>query len=398
MAGTPAISDLVTPVFGVRGTAAAAVGAVAIAGLAAYDPASAGVAALVGAGLLLATIHPVLVAPYLAFALPLGDWHPQFGGVQAPALEAAAVGAALGCVPRVFGLRGERIRPAAADVAFAALFAGVLLSGAGPAPKSVWAHNVVLWGALTIVFFVTTRAMRSGTARGLFLCGIAVTGAAEAIVTIVQYVEGSSGRFSRLGGAIVYPQPVGTLDNPNAAAPFLVICMLLLAGRALAERRVRRAVAASAAVVVGVGSLLPYSRGGWISLAAGLLAWSAAQRRARYLIGMIVVLGGLLGAALVVGGTFGARLSSIGSRHFSSLYGFRLTLAGRAAHIIAHHPLTGAGVFHEVGTYAGRPTLATHPHDLLLGVAVFFGVPAAVAFLGVLLLALRGAARAALRG
>ena len=40
--------------------------------------------------------------------------------------------------------------------------------------------------------------------------------------------------------------------------------------------------------------------------------------------------------------------------------------------------------------YAGRPDLATHPHNLFLGLAVFFGIPAALAFAGLVLLALPG--------
>ena len=397
MAGTPAISRVRIPSIGLRTSGATVAGVVVVASLAAYDPALSGIAALFAAGLLLASIHPGLVAPYLALALPLGHWHPDVIGSQAPALEAASVGVALGCLPQLISRRAEPIRLGAADAAFAVFFAGVVLSGAGPAPKGAWAHSVVFWGALTIAFVTSSRAMRSGVSRALLLGGVAVAGAAEAIVTIVQYAQGASQRFSRLGGAIVYPQPVGTLENPNAAAPFLVLCVLLLAGRALAEPRGRRALVVAVAVLIGVASLLPYSRGGWIALAAGLIAWSAVQRQARYLVATIAGLGGLLAAAIVFGGTFGSRITSLASRRFSDLYGFRWTLAQRAVHHIVDHPLTGTGVFHEFGIYAGRPSLATHPHDLLLGVAVFFGIPAALGFLAVLLYAFRGAIRASLR-
>ena len=373
-------------------------GAVVVASLAAYDPALSGIAALFAAGLLLASIHPGLVAPYLALALPLGHWHPDVIGSQAPALEAASVGVALGCLPRLFSRGAKPIRLGAADAAFAVFFAGVVLSGAGPAPKGSWAHDVVFWGGLTIAFVTSSRALRSGPARLLFLGGVAVTGAVEAIITIVQYAQGASERFSRLGGAIVYPQPVGTLENPNAAAPFLVLCMLLLAGRALAEPRGRRAMVVAVAALIGVASFLPYSRGGWIALAVGLVAWSGLQRQARYLIGTVAVLGGLLLTAIAFGGTFGSRITSLASHHFSDLYGFRWTLAQRAVHHIVDHPLTGTGVFHEIGTYAGRPSLATHPHDLLLGVAVFFGIPAALGFLAVLVFAFRGSIQASLQG
>jgi hypothetical protein len=353
--------------------------------------AAGGVAAFFGAGLLVTSIRPGLAAPFLALATPLGYWHPHMRGVQVPSLEAASIGAALGCLPGVIRFRG---RPVAADIAFAALLGGILLSGAGTPPRGQWTHNVVLWGSLTVVFVAAHRSMRARRYRVAFLAGIGVAGLAEAVIALVQYVQGSSGRFSHLGGAIVYPQPTGTLENPNALAPYLVVCVLLLAGAALAERAWRRAAVFIVAGVIGIGSLVPYSRGGWISLATGALAWSGAQRRTRSLIATAAVLAATLTTALVFGGTFGARLSSLASRKFSDLYGFRLTLAERAVHIIVHHPLTGTGVFHEIGTYAGRPSLATHPHDLLLGVAVFFGIPSALAFLAVLIAAGRGALRA----
>jgi hypothetical protein len=362
------------------------------------NPGAGGIGAFFGAGLLVASLHPGLAVPFLALATPLGYWQAQLGGIQVGSLEAASLGLALGCLRHLLRTRDLLRRPAGADVAFAALVGFILLSGAGSRARGEWAHEVALWGSLAVVFAASQPALRARWVRLGFLAAVAVAALVEAIVAIVQYVEGSSGRFSQLGGAIVYPQPTGTLEHPNAVAPYLVACTLLLAGAALAERRARRGAVAAIAVVVGIGSVVPYSRGGWISLAAGLLAWSAAQRRARSLLVMMGVLGSLLAAALLFGGTFGARLSSIVSSRFSDLYGFRLTLASRALHIIAHHPLTGTGVFHETGTYAGRPTLATHPHDLLLGVAVFFGVPAALAFLALLLAAFRGALRAVADG
>jgi hypothetical protein len=404
MTGTPAGADpVLTPVLHVRARAGLpyAVSLVVLAGVAVavafFDPSAGAIVAFFGLGLLLAAIHPGLAAPYLALATPFGYWHPQLAGVQIPALEAAAFGAAIGCSRRLV-VRGEARRLVGADVAFAALLGGVLISGLGSPPRADWAHDVVFWGSLLVVFVAAHRSMRARLARTMFLLGIGIAGFAEAIVAIVQYFEGSAGRFSRLGGAIVYPQPTGTLENPNALAPYLVVAMLLLAGAALAEPAGRRAIIFAAAAVIGIGSLVPFSRGGWISLAVGLLAWSGAQRRTRRLLATIATLGALLTAALLFGGTFGARLSSLASRRFSDLYGFRLTLADRAVHIIAHHPLTGTGFFHEIGTYAGRPSLATHPHNLLLGVAVFFGIPAALAFIALLVLAMRGALRAVVDG
>jgi hypothetical protein len=360
-----------------------------------YDPAAGAVAALFGLGLILAATNPAFAAPYLAAATPVAVWHPSFGGTQAPALEAAAFGCALGCAPRLLLLRS---RLANMDWLMVAIFAGIVISGLGPTPRAAWAHNVLFWGSLTVVFVVGRRSFRRLPARRLFAYSIGAAATAEAIVALVQFIQGSSGRFSRLGGAIVYPQPTGTLEHPNALAPYLVMAALLIAGAAFAERGWSRGVLAAIAVFVGVGSILPFSRGGWIALAAALLVWGGARQRRNGFLLTAGALGAVLAITLLVGGTFGARLSSLASRKFSDLYGFRLELARRAVHIIVHHPLTGTGVFHETGMYAGRPTLATHPHDLPLGLAVFFGIPTALAFAGLFVMAVRSALRAVISG
>ena len=100
---------------------------------------------------------------------------------------------------------------------------------------------------------------------------------------------------------------------------------------------------------------------------------------------------GAAALALSGAGAIGARVSSLFSGEARpELYDFRLDLVERAARIVADHPLTGLGDFEEVGVYAGRPDIATHPHNLLLGLAVFFGIPAALAFAGLVLLAFMG--------
>jgi len=148
--------------------------------------------------------------------------------------------------------------------------------------------------------------------------------------------------------------------------------------------------------VLLAGTIAPFSRGAWISLAAGIAVFVVAERRHRLLVGaagagLAVVAGAV---AVLDRGPLGERISSLFSGDAVSLYGFRATLVRRAIDVISHHPLTGAGRFLEQGLYAGRPTLATHPHDMLLGVAVFFGIPAALAFTALLALAVRAAWRA----
>jgi O-antigen ligase len=354
---------------------------------------AAGVVAVLGLGFSVSVLDRAYAAPYLMALTPLGFWHPRIGGIQAPALESAAIGCAVACLPHVLRqLRRRRL--GAAELTFAVLVICILLSGLGPTPAGLWAHRFLFWGSLAVVFAASVETLREVAHRRLFLLAAGTAAFAEAIVALVQYVQGSAGRFSRLGGAIVYPQPKGTLEHPNSLALYLAVSALLMAGVALAERRRRRVAAATAAIVTALGSLVPFSRGGWIALAAGVVVWGAAQRRPGRLLAICAILLAVPAVAVAAGGTFGARLSSLASRRFDDLYGFRWELAKDAVRIAAHHPLTGTGVFNEVGVYAGRPTLATHPHDLVLGVAVFFGIPAAVAFVTLLALAIRSSWRA----
>lgn len=336
------------------------------------------------------------VAPFLAVLLPIGFAQTSVHGVQIVPLHTAVVGAAAGYALSLLRER-RRVEAGPADVAFGAFVLFVVVSGGGPVAKARWLHDVVLWGGLAIVFHCAVRALETRPNRRLLYVALAVAGVTEAMYAIVEYVRTAGSRFFRLGGAIVYPQPQATLQHPNALGGFLVLCLLLLVGAGLSERGRARMVFLAAAAVVALGTVTPFSRGAWISAAAGLLALVAVERGNRRLLGSgaAVLVAGTAAVAAFDHGPVGARLRSLASGDLSSLYGFRLKLARDALDIMARHPLTGSGRFDVVGTYAGRPVVAPHPHDLLLGVAVFFGIPAAVAFAALLVLAFRGAWRAA---
>jgi O-antigen ligase len=347
------------------------------------------------AGAVIAFENPPLVPAFLALLLPLGFAVTSVAGVQIALLHSAVFGAAGGYLLR---LNRDRRRPelGLSDAIFGVFVLGVALSGAGPVAKAPWLHDLALWASLGVVFHCSARVLAEQTARRRLYIALATAALFEAGYAIAQFVAASHSRFSRLGGAIVYPQPKATLQHPNALGAFLVFALLVLVGVALSGRNGWRLAWLGAVLVVGLGTVAPFSRGAWISLAGGGLALILVERRHRRVLGGIAA--GLVVAAgafaVLDNGALGARLSSIFSGDVSSLYGFRGTLAHRALDVIAAHPLTGAGRFSEVGTYAGRPTLATHPHDLLLGVGVFFGIPAALAFAALLALAVRATWRA----
>jgi hypothetical protein len=356
-------------------------------------------AALFVVGLWIGLSRPGAVAAFLALLLPIGFSVPTVYGVQVPLLFAAATGVGGGYAVRLVrartvpGLEGP-------DLVFAALVAGVAISGAGPVGKPTWLHDLVLWASLALAFHCSVRGLAEWSARRLLYAALAVSAFAESVYAIDEYIQAAHSRFFRLGGAIVYPQPQATLQHPNSLGGFLALALLVLIGAALAERRSVGRLALVPLVVICFGVVAPFSRGGWISLAAGAGAFVAVTRHHRRLAGSIALTLVLAATAVAIfdRGPLGQRLTSLFHGHMGSLYGFRVTLARKAVDAIAHHPITGAGSFLAKGIYAGRLTVATHPHDLLLGVAVFFGLPSAAAFAALLVMAVRGALRASRLG
>jgi O-antigen ligase len=355
-------------------------------------PVAAGLGALALVALVAGAIRTALIGPFVALLLPAGEPAHVLGAQVSP-LEAVVGGAALGYLVGVVSRR-ERPRTALADWVFAALLAAMAISMLGPVDTSDRAREILFWGALGVVFHgVRCDLQRSRKTRGL-LTALATSALIEASMGLYEYVDRWSDRFSSLHGAIVYPLPQGSMGHPNALAQFLVLVSLAVLALALAEGG---AVRRLGFMVAGAGALalvVTFSRASWIAFAAGASVYLVDRRTRRpVLAGGAVALAAAAGLALFNGGAIGARISSLFGSESSELYDFRFELMGRAARIVAAHPLTGSGHFEESGVYAGRPDLATHPHNLFLGIAVFFGAPAAIAFGALVLIAARSAWR-----
>jgi O-antigen ligase len=355
-------------------------------------------AALFLGGLLLGARHRSAVPASAALALPFGFSVTSLAGVQVGLLDALLWGTAVGYASSfVSARRLPELSPA--DVAVAAFVVGVGISGASAVGKGHWLHELALWGSLAAVFHCSVRTLRGPSARRLFFACLGVTVAVEAVYAVEQFVSAAGSRFSRLGGAIIFPQPQATLQHPNALGAFLVVAVLLLAGKALGTHGLSRRAWTVLAVLGAIGAVVPFSRGSWISLAAGAVVFLfLLDRRRRRAFGVVLAAAAAAAVAVAVldNGALGARLRSFGDA--TNLNGFRVTIARRALHLIAAHPIEGAGRFVEAGIYAGRRTVATHPHDLLLGVGVFFGVPALIAFVVLLVLCIRSAWRGRMLG
>ena len=386
------------PSIGPRGRVAVAAAVGGFAALAVFvDPAAAGLGLLAVLALVVAFRRPYLLAPFVALLLPAGDRFRVLEADVAP-LEAVVGGGAVGYLAYV-ATRRERIRFRAADWMFALLLGFIALSTLGPVDDSDRFRELLFWGALGVVFYAVGRHVRSRRDLSLLLVALAGSTLLEASLALFEYLDRWSDRFSLLEGAIVYPLPQGTMGHPNALAQFLVLGVLVVLALSLAERRGLRTFGLAVAGVGSLALLVTFSRASWIAMAVGLLVYLVDRRtRVPALAAGALIAVSAGGLAVFNGGAIGARISSLFSGRLDDLSDFRLELVRRGARVAADHPFTGSGHFEEIGVYAGRPDLATHPHNLFLGLAVFFGIPAALAFAGLVALAIRAAWRGFRRG
>jgi len=372
---------------GQSGAAALAAGLITLAVVG--GPAAAGLGLLALAALVTAFQRPYLLGPFVALLLPAGEYVHVLEAQVAP-LEAVVGGGAIGYVARL-AMRREGFRLGVAHWTFAALVAAIALSTLGPVDDSDRLRELLFWGSLGFVFYAVTAHLGSRRELRFLLVALAVSTLVEASLALFEYVDRWSERFSLRDGALVYPLPQGTLGHPNALAQFLVLAGLAVLALGLAEEGVLRHFGFLA---VGAGSLalvVTFSRASWIAFAVGASVYLLERRTRIPVLAAGVVCAGAAALTVLHAGAIGARISSLFTADPGGLYGFRLELVERGARIAAAHPLTGSGHFEEVGVYAGQPDLATHPHNLFLGLAVFFGIPAALAFAGLVFLALRAA-------
>lgn len=357
-----------------------------------WDPAVAGLALLAVAALVTAFARPYLLGPFVVLLLPAGEAVHVLGAQVVP-LEAVVGGGAIGYLARV-ATRREQIRVDLADWFVAVLVVFIALSTLGPVDDSDRFRELLFWGALGVVFHAVAAHLHDRHALRLLLVALAAATLVEASWALFEYVARWSERSARLGGAIVFPLPQGTLGHPNALGQFLVLAVLGVLALALAEQRALRWLGFVAAGAGSLALVVTFSRASWIAFAVGTSVYLFERRtRVPTLVAGAAAAIGAAALALSGAGAIGARVSSLFGGEARGLYDFRLELVDRAARIVADHPLTGLGDFEEVGVYAGRPDLATHPHNLYLGLAVFFGIPAALAFVALVALALRAAAR-----
>ena len=337
--------------------------------------------------------EPAVMPFFAILLLPAGVFAPSLFGVQAPLLEVALGSAAAGYALRLARER-RRLSLGSPEAALLALLLAVGLSGAGATDAAKWLHQLALWTALAVLFHAALRVLSSERAARLFVLALGAVALFEAVFAVVEYFSGKGRRVAYLDGALVSARPEATLQHPGALALFLVLSVLPLIGLLLTQRGARQIALAAVVSAIAAGIATTFAREAWLGLVAGCLLFGLAPQARRALLGaggvLILLALGLASSDAV----FRDRLSSIASSDAVDRLRFYSALWRRAARIVVDHPLTGTGSFHARVLNGKFPTDASHPHNLWLGLAVDFGLLAALAFTALLALAALGAFRA----
>ncbi len=228
---------------------------------------------------------------------------------------------------------------------------------------------------------------------GLALLTAALASTQERCRLILWAIVGSLGLLALKGtvwslahGGALIGGPGGMIGDNNSLATAFVMMLPLAFVLAKTERSRRlRAIAGATVIMTLAAIVLTYSRGGFLGLLAAILVlWITARRKAR---GVLILLGLVAGVALVAPAEYYERVSSIGDTddYDRSIQG-RFQAWDVALKATADHPLTGVGYnnFHRVfPRYSKHPPRVTH--NSYLQIASECGIPALVAYVGLFL-------------
>jgi len=330
-------------------------------------------------------------ALFLLVLVPAGSVSGELGGVRLPLLEVALLFA----IPFLAAWLASR-GAFAVDLTTACVlaFVSAVAIGAVQSTNGAGIHRLLFWSGAALLC-LGVRELASGSGRSLVVWVLAGVGVFEAVVALGQFLAARNDRATSFDGAVVSERPEGTLNHPNALALLLLLVLFPLVGMIVCSEGPTRIVtaAASACLVAGIG--VSFSRAGWAALVAGTLVLLLDPRAPRR-IGVLCVTSFLLVAPWVAldGGSFLDRLSSFFSTRTLDPNGFRLGVWSDALHSIVGHPLAGNHAFVVVHEFAGATTEATNAHNLVLGLAVALGIPATLAFAGLMFACARNAWRA----
>jgi putative inorganic carbon (hco3(-)) transporter len=344
----------------------------------------------IGSLLVFAVVHPRALIFAVPASIPLSFRPVELGELQFNTLEILVFVAILGYFPRVLSSlprfrtlgsekRHELMRRVipdrlAAGSALLLVLAGVIamfwMADPAHAAESL---RTFRWTIITPVafFFVASAVIHQSEPFRLIAAGMFVAGAVVASVVAV---------FDSLLGGGIQAESVtrlsGIAPHPNALALVLdrAAVLALLTGL-LFRNRFASAWLFPAALVTLV-TVLTFSRGAMLGIAASLVLMLLLARARSVAIGAVASAAGVL--AIVVAIAPERALSLLGGGSGS----LRLELWRSSLEMIADHPLTGAGLDQFLYQYLPRyvtpeawpERFTSHPHNLVLDSWLSLGI------------------------
>ena len=274
------------------------------------------------------------------------------------------------------------------------LLAGVTgLYGAQDTAAAAKAFFIFAMGAT--VYLVASQTVRSTKEVRYFMWAVAVAAAAVGLYGAVTGL-GGAGVEAYGGGTESYVRAEGLFTHPNQLGGFLALTIPPVAALALSERSpLLRAMAYGLVFAALLGLILSYSRGAWVGTGVGLLALIPALRKGSWI---------LPGAALV--GTFAAsgavleRLGSITTAGSDPAVTSRFDIMRASLGLVTENPLLGVGLGNFQAAYGdlmvqNLPLLSyslgvpPQAHNLFVNLAAEIGLIGLLAFVAMLIVALR---------
>ena len=371
-------------------------------------PAAAGLALLVGM-----LVAPVIGLYGLVVAIPFS---PTFGLGDADfsisAFEPLAVVLLLVWLARGVARREIELPASGLFGGLFCLLCSLLIAAGGATSLPLAIKETLKWVLLTLAYLFTAVHVREPSQIRPLLAALFLTGAAQALVGVVQFLAGWGPPTFAVGG---FMRAHGMFGQPNPFAGYLgTIFPLALAMAAIPQPGRFRAIALFGVGWTGLGIILSLSRGAWLGLLVALavmaLAWSPRTRRLvvpTVLAMLLVVLLGVLGAlpaALATRvtsvtsnfGIFDARGVQPTSENFAVVERMAHWQAGWE--MFLDHPLRGVGpgnypaVYDRYSLPGWREALG-HAHNYYLNMAAEAGLLGLLALLLVLGLAFRALLR-----
>lgn len=264
----------------------------------------------------------------------------------------------------------------------------------------------VTWACCAAAFFLASQLVSSRPKLEPITRTFIIIGTIEALVAITQVLGVDVLRFQVPQQFLwMLAQGFGTLGNPNHLASILVLpCVLAYADAVAPRSRPWSIFSALATAVMGVALVASATRGAWVGVVVGLIAFTVIALRHRA-VGVPRLIAGLLLAVLIAGLGFGVADNAIIETRFPSVAGSedavdlassgRATLWRQSGVVFAQHPVIGVGpdsvrnAFKSAGLSSGKLGVFTDdPHGLPILLAVTVGAIGLLFAAAVLLLVL----------